>query len=43
MSRRAAWIVAFLGTTAAVIGALVVWLPAHFWIRYHRKSRRSSS
>lgn len=26
--------------TAAAIGALVVWLPAHFWVRYRRRARR---
>jgi hypothetical protein len=25
--------------TAALIGALCLWLPLHFWIRYRRKQR----
>lgn len=25
--------------TAAAIGALVLWLPIHFWLRYKRKRR----
>jgi hypothetical protein len=75
MSRRTAWIAAFLTTTAAAliaecwaswdsspdtvpwtdlivahvpgevtaaaIGALVVWLPLHFAIRYRRRARRT--
>ncbi len=24
---------------AAVIGALVLWLPIHFWLRYRRKTQ----
>jgi hypothetical protein len=26
--------------TFALIGALVLWVPIHFWIRYLRKARR---
>lgn len=29
--------------TAAIIGALAVWLPVHFGIRYWRKGRGGSS
>jgi hypothetical protein len=25
--------------TAAAIGALVLWLPIHFWFRYRRKAK----
>lgn len=25
--------------TAAAIGALVLWLPVHFWLRYRRKTK----
>lgn len=25
--------------TAALIGALITWLPVHFWIRYRRRAR----
>jgi hypothetical protein len=26
--------------TLAVLGALIAWLPAHFYIRYRRRARR---
>jgi len=26
--------------TAAAIGALVLWLPIHFWLRYKRKAEK---
>jgi hypothetical protein len=27
--------------TFALIGALVLWVPIHFWVRYRRKARRA--
>jgi hypothetical protein len=29
--------------TTALVGALVVWLPVHFGLRYYRKNRSGSS